>query len=62
VIDKIAVGRENAPRPDVFGHNPKPQFQYQNLGCDSVLALLTIFEAAYTNRILMAIGMAQSTN
>jgi hypothetical protein len=50
---------ENAPRVDVFSHNLKSQSDMKTLAVISILALLTISGAAYTDLVLT--GGRQST-
>jgi hypothetical protein len=46
------VGPENAPNSDVFGHNRTRPYGMKTLAVISILALLTISGAAYTDQLL----------
>jgi hypothetical protein len=50
---------ENTPNPDVFGHNPKRRLTMHTLAVISILALIAIGGAAYTDQLLTSQQVAQ---
>jgi hypothetical protein len=50
---------ENAPNSDIFGHNPKRRLSMQTLAVISILALIAIGGAAYTDQLLTSQQVVQ---
>jgi hypothetical protein len=50
---------ENARSSDVFGHNPERRLTMQTLAVISILALIAIGGAAYTDQLLTSQQIAQ---
>jgi hypothetical protein len=50
---------ENAPNSDIFGHNPKRRLTMQTLAVISILALIAIGGAAYTDQLLTSQQVVQ---
>jgi len=53
---------ENAPSSDIFGHNRNDGVAMKTLAVISILALLTISGAAYTDQILTGDQVKQGAN
>jgi hypothetical protein len=51
---------ENAPNSDIFGHNPERRLTMHTLAIISILALIAIGGAAYTDQILTSQQIATS--
>jgi hypothetical protein len=50
---------ENAPNSDFFGHNPKRRLTMRTLAVISILALIAIGGAAYTDQLLTSQQVTQ---